>query len=85
MHVRDDSGPGALKGIPGKVEMFGLVRRPDGTPRIHGDPRNLQPQLKAMLKPGELEEAITKFDKAQAEKGQHGEGAIAGEGRSSQD
>lgn len=32
-----------------KVKLYGLVRDKDGKPKIDGDPRDLPPQIKAML------------------------------------
>jgi hypothetical protein len=36
-----------------KKQLFGLVRDATGRPKVDGDPRDLPPQIKAMLTPAD--------------------------------
>ena len=42
--------------------MFGLVRNANGRPRIDGDPRELPPEIVAMMAAEEYETACKEYD-----------------------
>ena len=52
-----------MRGLPTpKIKAYALVRDANGVPKIDGDPRNMPNEIKDMLTPQELVDAVRRFE-----------------------